>query len=225
MKKHFVFVALIIVGIIFISLIGVNFVYAENAYSNCMRACTEYKKVDMGDCSSTYTHDLKDCNGEYKNCLKNKTLSKKCLKDFNDCKKTTNVIKKNCDKKSVSDFFNCKADCLNPRPNCVGEGNGIPVIPNAPECCEGLKLIPPREEFLIGLYGICTSKCGNGFCDSIESNYNCAQDCNISEENFCGVCGFECTTNRGSICPMVMGNFRCEILDNVCSKIIPIQTL
>ncbi len=69
---------------------------------------------------------------------------------------------------------NCPEDC----PPCVGEGGTIPVIPNPPECCEGLDLIPPKEPGIVGIMGICTAKCGNGICDrETESNYNCPSDC------------------------------------------------
>ena len=69
---------------------------------------------------------------------------------------------------------NCPEDC----PPCVGEGGTIPVIPNPPECCEGLDLIPPKEPGIVGIMGICTAKCGNGICDrDTESNYNCPSDC------------------------------------------------
>jgi hypothetical protein len=61
---------------------------------------------------------------------------------------------------------------------CYGEGESIPVIPNAPGCCDGLKLIKPKDPQLIGTSGICTAKCGNGVCDSeTETFYNCPQDC------------------------------------------------
>jgi hypothetical protein len=72
---------------------------------------------------------------------------------------------------------------LCPTENCVKEGDSIPVIPNAPYCCEGLTHILPKEEFIVGISGICTAKCGNGICDELtESSYNCAQDCKLSEE-------------------------------------------
>lgn len=60
---------------------------------------------------------------------------------------------------------------------CKKEGETIPVIAEPPECCEGLELIPPKEQ-LLGISGICTAKCGNGTCDSeTESAYNCSDDC------------------------------------------------
>ena len=51
------------------------------------------------------------------------------------------------------------------RASCVGEGGSIPVVPNAPSCCEGLSIIRPRDERILGSQGICTSGCGNGVCD------------------------------------------------------------
>ncbi|GEM_PF-3143531 len=63
-------------------------------------------------------------------------------------------------------------------PECKGEGETIPVIANPPECCEGLTLIPPKEEGIIGISGICTAKCGDGTCDpETETAYNCPDDC------------------------------------------------
>lgn len=61
---------------------------------------------------------------------------------------------------------------------CKGEGEGIPLIPEPPECCPGLTLIPPKSPQIIGITGICTAKCGNGVCDTeTESSYNCPADC------------------------------------------------
>jgi len=61
---------------------------------------------------------------------------------------------------------------------CKGEVEGILVIPNPPECCEGLDLIPPKAPDIVGITGICTANCGNGVCDSeTESGYNCPEDC------------------------------------------------
>ena len=61
---------------------------------------------------------------------------------------------------------------------CKGEGDGIPVIPDAPSCCAGLTLIQPKQEGILGISGICTAKCGDGVCnESIESSYNCPVDC------------------------------------------------
>ncbi|MBL6975679.1 MAG: hypothetical protein ISR64_08115 [Deltaproteobacteria bacterium] len=65
---------------------------------------------------------------------------------------------------------------------CVPEGGSVAVIPNAPECCDGLKKIPcdaPDE------YGFCLScdgaaicaKCGNGDCGPGENVCNCPEDC------------------------------------------------
>lgn len=62
-------------------------------------------------------------------------------------------------------------------PECVGEGQTIPVIASPPECCEGLTLIPPMDNQTLGIMGYCTANCGNGTCDAIESTLNCPSDC------------------------------------------------
>lgn len=60
---------------------------------------------------------------------------------------------------------------------CAGEGESIPVIPNPPQCCSGLTLIPLKE-VLLGSKGICTALCSNGICNNQTENlYNCPQDC------------------------------------------------
>ncbi|MCX6817510.1 MAG: hypothetical protein NTU57_01490 [Candidatus Aenigmarchaeota archaeon] len=60
---------------------------------------------------------------------------------------------------------------------CLNEGESKPVIANPLPCCEGLTLIPPKAENLVGIYGYCTAKCGNGICNEIETAYNCPSDC------------------------------------------------
>ena len=68
-------------------------------------------------------------------------------------------------------------------PECKGEGEGIPVVPEPPECCEGLELIEPKAPDIIGITGICTANCGDGVCDSdTESEYNCPEDCGNETE-------------------------------------------
>lgn len=76
-----------------------------------------------------------------------------------------------------ADEKGCKlCECV--ETGCIGEGGSIAVIPNPSQCCTGLGLIPPIEEQMTGSSGICTSKCGNGTCDTAtESNYNCSVDC------------------------------------------------
>jgi len=61
---------------------------------------------------------------------------------------------------------------------CKGEGESVPLIPDPPECCDGLSLILPKSADTVGITGICTAKCGNAICDSeTETSYNCAVDC------------------------------------------------
>ncbi len=64
---------------------------------------------------------------------------------------------------------------------CLGEGEIMGHYTDK-HCCSGLKLIPsPSDEFM-GFKGICTAKCGDGFCDNRfedngESARNCPEDC------------------------------------------------
>jgi len=84
---------------------------------------------------------------------------------------------------------------------CRKEGETIPVIASPPECCEGLELIPPKEENILGVMGYCTAKCGNGACDqATESAYNCPQDCQVQETCGDGIC--QDTTCAAIGCPI-----------------------
>jgi len=65
---------------------------------------------------------------------------------------------------------------------CVTEGESIPVIAEPLECCEGLTLIPPTEEGIVGISGYCTALCGDGECGEIETAYNCSADCEDEPE-------------------------------------------
>ena len=88
----------------------------------------------------------------------------------------------------------CPADCVVPEesmekdppqeemesdaPECIGEGQTVPSVPNAPQCCAGLELIGRKESSVLGIDGICTAKCGNDVCDAdTESPKNCPADC------------------------------------------------
>jgi len=65
---------------------------------------------------------------------------------------------------------------------CANEGESISVIAEPLECCSGLELIPPMETNIVGILGYCTANCGNGLCDSIESETNCPVDCVFEAE-------------------------------------------
>lgn len=59
---------------------------------------------------------------------------------------------------------------------CIGEGETMPTDSDL-SCCSGLTLNGPKEKTTT-ISGICTSKCGNGICDTdTESTTNCRQDC------------------------------------------------
>jgi hypothetical protein len=213
-------------------IVGIIGVYASSSdgeafkTSSCIRGCTEYKKINQKECNDNYQTTLKNCGADYKICLKQTRDLKNCLKTFNECKKNSTVIKKNCTNSFTGEFFNCKNICLNPHFKCSKEGESIPVILNPPECCEGLSLIPPRESDVIGINGICTAKCGNGICDITESSYNCQIDCNLSKKPTCYACGTICTTDPDKICPMAMDgsflpvNFKCKIINGNCTKVL-----
>jgi hypothetical protein len=49
---------------------------------------------------------------------------------------------------------------------CYGEGEGVPLVPNAPSCCPGLILIKPKDSNLVGTQGICTKQGGGGICQA-----------------------------------------------------------
>ncbi len=101
------------------------------------------------------------------------------------CIYVTSSICSNCGNgkcESWENKCNCKEDCEIVI-ECKKEGESIPVIPNPPECCEGLTLIPPISSNIVGISGYCTAKCGDGTCNTqIESSYNCPEDCKTTIE-------------------------------------------
>jgi hypothetical protein len=75
-----------------------------------------------------------------------------------------------------------------PEEECVGEGGSGPVIPDGPECCEGLEHIscatPGSEGICAEVDGVfCCTYCGDGDCGLGENYCNCGVDC--SEEADC----------------------------------------
>ncbi len=77
---------------------------------------------------------------------------------------------------------------------CKEEGESVSnLLPDPPNCCEGLILIKPKFSDVVGSLGICTVKCRNGVCDAeTETPYNCPADCGnlayfkfeVNEETF-----------------------------------------
>ncbi len=73
---------------------------------------------------------------------------------------------------------NCPADCG----KCVEEGESVPVVPDAPQCCPGLVKVPCDAPGPEGLCqpcegaSICT-RCGDGECGKGENICNCPSDC------------------------------------------------
>jgi len=68
---------------------------------------------------------------------------------------------------------------------CIGDGNSyVGGVDINPICCSGLKDIDQKGRYdangdlNFGTGRICTSKCGNGICDTeTEDPYNCSVDC------------------------------------------------
>lgn len=78
----------------------------------------------------------------------------------------------------VCDSGENRCNCLRDCKPCKKEGESVPVVSNAPDCCKGLNLLKPQKFPFVGVKGICSAKCGNGVCDTAtESESNCPQDC------------------------------------------------
>ncbi len=78
---------------------------------------------------------------------------------------------------------NCPQDCNN---NCAKEGEGVggSAVGSKQNCCQGLKAMSGFEYNggcsdirVPGSAVICSSKCGNGICESWENGCNCPSDC------------------------------------------------
>ena len=64
---------------------------------------------------------------------------------------------------------------------CIPEGGTVPLIPDYPDCCEGLTLIDQAIYIdggciPVGGQGVCTF-CGDGICGLGENLCNCPEDC------------------------------------------------
>ena len=76
---------------------------------------------------------------------------------------------------------NCGADCEFDVA-CFEAGQTLPNVEGAPGCCEGLVVIGCEQAAPPGLCRPCEgstscSPCGDGVCDPVENNCNCADDC------------------------------------------------
>ena len=99
----------------------------------------------------------------------------------------------NCDGFIDCDDEGCLQDPACTAPQCIQEGESGAVIPDGPQCCQGLNQIgcsqPIQEQFggcsdCVGAF-YCTM-CGNGTCGLGENKCNCSEDCEDSSESFCG---------------------------------------
>jgi len=92
-----------------------------------------------------------------------------------------------CDDGNIIDGDGCSANCTIEQMQCIAEGESGAVIPDGPQCCEGLTQIgcdqPDQSgECSGGCVGAfyCTM-CGNGICGLGENKCNCPQDCKEEE--------------------------------------------
>ena len=98
-------------------------------------------------------------------------------------------------------------------PGCVDEGGSVPIVPDTPECCEGLSKIPCDAPGDDGLCMACDGAsfctfCGDGECNEPENLCNCADDCddeppppNECEEEAGGACHPMSADKPGAGCP------------------------
>jgi hypothetical protein len=105
--------------------------------------------------------------------------------------------------------------------DCAKEGESVPVIPDAPECCSGLIKIPCDKpdnngDCKFGCDGasICAN-CGNGICGPGENKCNCPDDCGTACAEINGKCKKECAQGEEKV------NGACEDAGNVCCYGIP----
>lgn len=139
---------------------------------------------------------------------------------------------------------NCPQDC---KPStCVEEGGTVPVVPNAPECCDGLTKVSCSKADDNGECTPCLGasvcvKCGDGNCGKGENKCNCPEDCKetpkcvqyggkyIGSENKCCE-GLEPADDimydgpglcspLDCLCKICLpcGNGKCEDLENECN--------
>lgn len=76
---------------------------------------------------------------------------------------------------------NCPADC-DAEAACVPAGETVPVVPDAPECCEGLQVIGCAAPNADGMCEDCEgasicATCGDAECGAGENPCNCPADC------------------------------------------------
>ncbi|MCA9538515.1 MAG: hypothetical protein KC620_06475 [Myxococcales bacterium] len=76
---------------------------------------------------------------------------------------------------------NCAVDCAGGG-ECVGEGDSVPVVPNAPQCCPNLTPVGCEVPDANGVCQECVgasrcTRCGDGQCGVGENICNCPDDC------------------------------------------------
>ncbi len=116
-----------------------------------------------------------------------------------------------CPPGSLAEPFSCPEPdsqqcCMPMGQECVGEGKKVPVIPDAPPCCEDLVLIStafPKGEICEQPVGsMLCSRCGDEVCQSGWENVcNCPEDCPLSTA--CSKIGPPCP--NGQYCQLPTG--------------------
>lgn len=102
---------------------------------------------------------------------------------------------------------------------CVGEGEYVPVVPDAPECCEGLVKVscdtPDEHGKCQPCAGasVCT-KCYDGVCGIGENKCNCPEDCKTCLEIGEVFVDFD---TQGKCCEGLVAKSDCELTYDGCS--------
>lgn len=88
--------------------------------------------------------------------------------------------------------------CMKEEPQCAGLGETVPVVPDAPKCCNGLVPIgqadfyPDTGECMLFEGAMVCTNCGNGTCEyAWETPCSCPEDCN-EPYNYCVADGGTC---------------------------------
>ena len=116
------------------------------------------------------------------------------------------------------DACNCPQDCTSAQ-ECAEAGAKIPVIPDDPICCDGLKKIsvstpssPHKSDELISedmcmtaVGAVICSDCGNGICEEWENECNCSEDCTESVP----ICGNGVCEGSENHCTPTCDEFKC----------------
>jgi len=102
---------------------------------------------------------------------------------------------------------------------CVEEGGYVPVVPGAPECCDGLIKVPCDAPDAEGKCQLCAgasicTKCGDGVCGVGENKCNCPDDCKTCLDVGEGFIGFD---SQDKCCEGLVAKSDCLLTYDGCS--------